>query len=103
MQPSLLAILLGLGFSLALLAMMIGLRIFWVARKNSTLWRDRRNAPSHIASLEAERDRLKAELAMLARRFELSEQEHKSRHAERMAEIARYRHRLEQASLKHQK
>ena len=99
LQPSFMAVLIGLGFTLALLSTMIAGCIFWIARKKGMPWQQKQDELHPIARLEAERDQLKAELAMLARRFELSEKEYKARLAERMAEIARYQHRLEQVSL----
>lgn len=98
MQPGLIAMLVGLGFALAMLAMLLGGRILWVILDKRRRVQARRALPADIARLESERDRLRAENAMLTRKLEVREKDLKARLAERMSELARYRNRLDQAT-----
>jgi hypothetical protein len=85
------------GLVLGLLASTIAGRLFWLYMARRRWLAAHRAAPIEQASLEAERDRLKAENAMLRVRLERREKELQERLAERMAEAARYRNRLDAA------
>jgi chromosome segregation ATPase len=55
-----------------------------------------RQVPVDVAELQTERDRMRAENAMLSRKLEVRVRELKARIAEQSAEVARHRNRLEQ-------
>jgi uncharacterized coiled-coil protein SlyX len=57
-------------------------------------WRDARKVPAAIRELQAERDGLKAEKAMMAQKLEGSVTDMKMRMAEQMAEVSRNRNRV---------
>jgi cell division protein FtsB len=83
-----------LGFCVALLiVLMFGRGIFGLLATWSG-WREERKVPAAIRDLEAERDSLKAEKAMMAKRLESSTTDIKMRMAEQMAEVARNRNRV---------
>jgi hypothetical protein len=83
-----------LGFCVALLiVLMFGRGIFGLLATWSG-WREERKVPAAIRDLEAERDSLKAEKAMMAKRLESSTSDIKMRMAEQMAEVARNRNRV---------
>lgn len=98
MQPGLIAMLVGLGFALAALAMLLAGRMLWLGLDRARRSKARRDLPVEMTRLQSERDRLKAENAMLTRKLEVREKELKSRLAERMSELARFRNRLDQAT-----
>src|SRR5262249_23670962 len=87
--------LLGLGFALAaLISLFVGRGLWHYALRLGGL-RTQRAAPSAMAELQADRDRLRAEYAMLSRKLELRLQDLKTRLAEQMAEVARSRNRID--------
>lgn len=91
--------LVGLGFVLALLASLVAARLIWLYRAGRRLRAARRVAPAGQAAREAERDQLRAENAMLQRKLEITRTNLKQQLAERMAQAARYRNRLDAAQL----
>jgi predicted nuclease with TOPRIM domain len=88
--------LIALGFVAALLVSLLVIRGVWRYGLSLGKRRIERRAPSAIAELKADRDRLKAEFAMQGRRLQLRLDDLKTRMAEQMAEASRNRNRLEQ-------
>ena len=87
--------LLGLGFALAALISLFLARGLWNYAMRLGRLRTQRAHPSAMAELQADRDRLRAEYAMLSRKLELRLQDLKTRLAEQMAEVARSRNRID--------
>lgn len=84
-----------LGFALAaLIALFVG-RFAWGLALRLGARRMQRQVPSTVAELQSERDRLRAEYAMLSRKLELRFSDIKMRMAEQMAEVTRNRNRVE--------
>lgn len=87
-----------LGFALAaLIALFIG-RFAWGVALRLGAKRMQRQVPSTVAELHSERDRLRAEYAMLSRKLEMRLSDIKMRMAEQMAEVTRNRNRVETLS-----
>ena len=85
----------ALGFVLAaLVALLIG-RVLWAFALRAGRRRDERDKPTDLARAQADRDRLRAEYAMLSRRLELRLHDLKTRLAEQTAEVSRNRNRIE--------
>jgi hypothetical protein len=83
-----------LGFFACLFVVLLfGRGIFTVMGKWSG-WRETRKVPAAIRELQAERDSLKAEKAIMAQKLEASITDMKMRMAEQMAEVSRNRNRL---------
>ncbi len=83
-----------LGFCAALFVVLLfGRSVFAVLGKWSG-WRETRKVPTAIRELQADRDGLKAEKAMMAQKLEASIGDMKMRMAEQMAEVSRNRNRL---------
>ena len=87
--------LLGLGFALAALISLFVARGLWYYALRLGSLRNQRATPSVMAELQSDRDRLRAEYAMLSRKLELRLQDLKTRLAEQMAEVARSRNRID--------
>lgn len=88
-------LLIVLGFSLAsLIALFMG-RMLWAAGVRVGARRMQRQMPSSLVGLQTERDRLRAEYAMLAQRLGAKLEEAKLRLAESMAEVSRHRNRIQ--------
>lgn len=87
--------LVALGFVGALLVGLLVVRGLWTYAVSLGKRRVERRAPSAIAELRADRDRLKAEYAMQGRRLQLRLDDLKTRMAEQMAEASRNRNRIE--------
>ncbi len=84
-----------LGFALAtLVALFIG-RFLWSAALRLGARRMQKQVPSSLVGLQTERDRLRAEYAMLSQRLGSRLEAAKIRMAEQMAEVSRHRNRLE--------
>ena len=84
-----------LGFAIAsLLALFIG-RFAWNTALRIGAKRMQRQVPSTVAELQSERDRLRAEYAMLSQRLGNRLEGIKAKMAEQMAEVTRHRNRLE--------
>jgi seryl-tRNA synthetase len=89
-------LLIVLGFSLAsLIALFMG-RMVWTAAVKVGARRMQRQVPSSLIGLQTERDRLRAEYAMLAQRLGARLEDSKLRLAESMAEVSRHRNRIQQ-------
>lgn len=87
-----------LGFSLAaLLALFIG-RFVWSLGLRLGARRMQKQVPSTLVGLQTERDRLRAEYAMLSQRMGSRLESIKLQMAEHMAEVTRHRNRLEMLS-----
>jgi chromosome segregation ATPase len=86
-----------LGFALAsLIALFMG-RMLWAAAVKVGVRRMQRQVPTSLVGLQTERDRLRAEYAMLAQRLGAQLEETKLRLAENMAEVSRLRNRAQEA------
>ena len=84
-----------LGFAVAaLIALFLG-RMIWSYALGLGKRRMQRSAPASMAELQADRDRLRAEYAMLARKLELRLDDLKTRLAEQTAEVSRNRNRID--------
>ena len=92
-------LLIVLGFSLAsLIALFMG-RMVWTTAVKVGARRMQRQVPSSLVGLQTERDRLRAEYAMLAQRLGARLEETKLRLAESMAEVSRHRNRIHQVEI----
>jgi hypothetical protein len=83
-----------LGFCSALLVLLLFGRSLWSAIGHWSGWKGKRSVPNTILDLQAERDTLRAERAILAKRLETGATDIKMRMAEQMAEVARNRNRV---------
>ena len=85
--------LVALGFALGtLLALLFG-RLVWHMAVRVGSRRMQRQMPSTLVEMQAERDRLRAECAMLTRKLEIRSDELKSQLVEQSAELTRERNR----------
>jgi seryl-tRNA synthetase len=89
-------LLIVLGFTLASLVALFMGRMIWTAAVKVGARRMQRQVPSSLVGLQTERDRLRAEYAMLAQRLGARLEESKLRLAENMAEVSRHRNRIHQ-------
>jgi predicted nucleic acid-binding Zn-ribbon protein len=89
-------LLIVLGFTLASLVALFMGRMLWTAAVKVGARRMQRQVPSSLVGLQTERDRLRAEYAMLAQRLGSRLEESKLRLAESMAEVSRHRNRIQQ-------
>ena len=88
-------LLIGMGFSLAaLLALFIG-RLMWSFAIRLGARRMQRQVPSTVAELHTERDRLRAEYALLSQKLGARVESARASMAEQMAEVNRTRNRIE--------
>jgi chromosome segregation ATPase len=87
--------LVALGFALALLVVLLFGRGFWALASNFGSKRKAKNIPVQMLELQADRDRLRAEHAIMSRKLELRLEEIKSRMTEQMAEVSRSRNRMQ--------
>lgn len=88
-------LLIVLGFSLAaLIALFIG-RFVWTLGLRLGARRMQKQVPSTVSSLQTERDRLRADYAMLSQRLGGKLEAIKLHSAEQMAEVTRHRNRIE--------
>jgi hypothetical protein len=83
-----------LGFCVALFVVLLFGRGVWALIGTWSGWRETRMVPTAIRELQAERDSLKAEKAMMAQKLETTLNDMKMRMAEQMAEVSRNRNRL---------
>ena len=84
----------ALGFALAaLIALLIG-RFAWHLALRLGARRMQKQVPTTLAGLHSERDRLRAEYAMLSQKLGHRLEQANMRMAEQMAEVARHRNRL---------
>ena len=83
-----------LGFCVALFVVLLFGRGVWSLLGGWAGWREQRRIPAAIRELQAERDSLKAEKAIMIQKLEASLSDMRMRMAEQMAEVARNRNRL---------
>lgn len=86
--------LLALGFTAAILAALLFGRLAWNVALKLGQRRRRQDAPVELLDLQADRDRLRAEYAVLSRKLELRLDDLKTRLVEQMAEVSRNRNRI---------
>lgn len=85
----------GLGFAVAsLIALFLG-RAAWRSGVRLGARRMQRKVPGTVSELQTERDSMRAENAMMARKLEVRTTEMKAKLAEQAAEVSRHRNRLE--------
>jgi hypothetical protein len=87
--------LLILGFSVAAFLGLIGGRIAWKLAFRMGARHTQRNMPSTMIELQTDRDRMRAEHAMMAKKLELRLSDIRMRMAEQTAEVTRHRNRFE--------
>ncbi|MEI8178837.1 MAG: hypothetical protein WCG38_09350, partial [Aestuariivirga sp.] len=87
-------LLIVLGFSLASLIALFMARGLWTAAIKVGARRMQRQVPSSLVGLQTERDRLRAEYAMLSQRLGARLETAKTQLVEQMAEVSRQRNRL---------
>ena len=84
-----------LGFAVALLLTLMLGKLLWGQAVGLGKRRSRRDDPVTIATLQADKDKLRAEAAMLSRKLELRLNDLKTRLAEQSAEVSRNRNRID--------
>ncbi len=94
--------LIALGVFATLFLVLLFGRGLWALLGRWSGWKDARKVPSTIRNLQAERDGLKAEKAMMASKLDSTLADMKLRLAEQMAEVSRNRNRLLDANGKMQ-
>ncbi len=83
-----------LGFAVAtLLALIIG-RLAWSLALRLGARKNQRSMPSTVAELKSDRDRLRAEHAMMAKKMQMRIDDMRMRSAEQMSEVSRTRNRM---------
>jgi len=87
--------LLILGFASAIFLSLIAGRIAWKLAFRLGARQAQRNMPSSMIELQTDRDRMRAEHAMMAKKLELRLDDIKMRMAEQTAEVSRHRNRFE--------
>lgn len=87
--------LIALGSALALVIVLLIGRALWSMAMRLGAKRQAKNVPVQMLELQADRDRLRAEHAMMARKLELRLEDIKSRVTEQMAEVSRHRNRVQ--------
>ena len=87
--------LLILGFSIAAFLGLIAGRIAWKLAFRLGARHTQRNMPSNMIELQTDRDRMRAEHAMMAKKLELRLGDIRMRMAEQTAEVSRHRNRFE--------
>ena len=87
--------LLILGFSIATFLGLIAGRIAWKLAFRLGARHTQRNMPSTMIELQTDRDRMRAEHAMMAKKLELRLGDIRMRMAEQTAEVSRHRNRFE--------
>jgi len=86
---------LALGAALALVFVLLFGRVFWSMAMLAGQRRRAKEVPVQVLELQADRDRLRAEHALMARKLELRVEDIKTRMAEQMAEVSRNRNRVQ--------
>jgi hypothetical protein len=84
-----------LGFVLGLILVMLLARIAWNLALRAAARHQAAAVPATILDLKAERDRLRAEHAMMAQKLDTRLEQSRLRMAEHMAEVTRSRNRIE--------
>lgn len=87
--------LVALGFALALVIVLLVARGLWSMAMRIGARRHSKQIPVAMLELQADRDRLRAEHAMMSRKLELRLEDIKIRMTEQMAEVSRHRNRVQ--------
>lgn len=87
--------LVALGFALALVMVLLFGRAVWGISMRIGARNQERQIPTAMLALQADRDRLRADHAMMSRKIELRLEDIKSRMTEQMAEVSRHRNRVQ--------
>jgi chromosome segregation ATPase len=85
----------ALGFALALVLVMLFGHTFWNIAMRLGARRQSKQVPTQMLELQADRDRLRADHAMMSRKLELRLDDIKTRMTEQMAEVSRHRNRVQ--------
>ncbi len=94
---------LALGSALTFVFFLLFGRVFWNLAMSAGARRNAKHVPVEMLELQADRDRLRAEHALMARKLELRLEDIKSRMTEQMAEVSRNRNRVQGLLLDMQK
>lgn len=86
---------LALGSALTLVVVLLFGRFFWGMAVSAAAKRSARLVPIEVMDAQAERDKLRAEHALMARKLDLRLDDIKVRMAEQMAEVSRNRNRVQ--------
>ena len=85
----------ALGSALTLVVVLLFGRFFWGLAVSAAAKRTARHTPIEVLDAQAERDKLRAEHALMARKLDLRLEDIKIRMAEQMAEVSRNRNRVQ--------
>jgi chromosome segregation ATPase len=85
----------ALGSALTFVLVLLFGRFFWGLAVSAAAKRKARMAPIEVLDAQAERDKLRAEHALMARKLDLRLEDIKMRMAEQMAEVSRNRNRVQ--------
>jgi chromosome segregation ATPase len=85
----------ALGFALALVLVLLFGHTFWNIAMRLGARRQSKQIPTQMLELQADRDRLRADHAMMSRKLELRLDDIKTRMTEQMAEVSRHRNRVQ--------
>ncbi|MEP6828519.1 MAG: hypothetical protein ABJA10_10640 [Aestuariivirga sp.] len=95
MSPTETLMVLALGSALTFVFFLLFGRVIWGMAVNAGARRNAKQAPVQLLDMQADRDRLRAEHAMMARKLELRVDDIKTRMAEQQAEVSRNRNRVQ--------
>jgi DNA repair exonuclease SbcCD ATPase subunit len=95
MSPTETLMLIALGFALAIVLVLLFGRAVWSIAMRLGARRQAKQIPTAMLELQADRDRLRADHAMMSRKLELRLGDIKSRMTEQMAEVSRHRNRVQ--------
>ena len=95
MSPTETLMVLALGSALTFVFFLLFGRVFWGMAVKAGARRNAKQAPVQLLEMQADRDRLRAEHAMMARKLELRLDDIKTRMAEQLAEVSRNRNRVQ--------
>jgi uncharacterized membrane-anchored protein YhcB (DUF1043 family) len=87
--------LVALGFALCLVFVLLFGRALWSMAMRLGARRQAKQIPIEMLELQADRDRLRADHAMMSRKLELRLEDIKTRMTEQMAEVSRHRNRVQ--------
>jgi chromosome segregation ATPase len=86
---------LGLGAAITLVLVLLFGRVLWSWAVSGAARKQAKRVPIEMLELQADRDRLRAEHAVMARKLDLRLDDIKVRMAEQMAEVSRHRNRIQ--------
>jgi chromosome segregation ATPase len=86
---------LALGSALTFVFFLLFGRVFWNVAASAGARRSAKQVPVTMLELQADRDRLRAEHALMSRKLELRLEDIKARMTEQMAEVSRNRNRVQ--------